>query len=400
MAAQALMDAILAAPDEDNPRLVYADWLEDQEDPRGEWIRIQVELARLEQMPEGVFLPAWSRLKLREEELWAQYYKEWLPEPLDPTLANAFVYRFRRGFAEECRVSAAMFLQHADQLFLEVPTIRRVSFLMVSESLFELMNSEHLRKLVTLDLSMRTDVTFLRDTDIPTIAMSSCLDQVQELYLIWNRIEAQGMSSLACSSLLSRLKVLNLAENRIGSEGLQWLSQSSQSSNLERLLLEHNHIGAEGLAALAESPHWTSLQQLKLSRNNSLGRKGIESLAGAKSLNHLVSLGLQECGLWPADIEMLAQAPFAPQLKVLQLSRNRLLDEGVLRLVKSKNFENLRVLDLIGNGITDEGAKQLADCKHFDNLVALRVDFNELSSEGTQILKDRFGDEVVVNSYG
>jgi uncharacterized protein (TIGR02996 family) len=46
--AQALLDDIIAAPDDDAPRLVYADWLLAREDPRGELITVQCELARLQ----------------------------------------------------------------------------------------------------------------------------------------------------------------------------------------------------------------------------------------------------------------------------------------------------------------------------------------------------------------
>lgn len=45
---RAFLDSIIAAPDDDAPRLVYADWLEDFGRPgRGEFIRVQVELARI-----------------------------------------------------------------------------------------------------------------------------------------------------------------------------------------------------------------------------------------------------------------------------------------------------------------------------------------------------------------
>jgi uncharacterized protein (TIGR02996 family) len=40
---QALLDEIYAAPDEDGPRLVYADWLLERGDPRGTFIALQLE---------------------------------------------------------------------------------------------------------------------------------------------------------------------------------------------------------------------------------------------------------------------------------------------------------------------------------------------------------------------
>jgi uncharacterized protein (TIGR02996 family) len=42
----ALLQAVIATPDDDLPRLVYADWLDERGDPRGEYIRLQVEITR------------------------------------------------------------------------------------------------------------------------------------------------------------------------------------------------------------------------------------------------------------------------------------------------------------------------------------------------------------------
>ena len=37
----AFLQAIRDAPDDDAPRLIYADWLDERGDPRGEFIRVQ-----------------------------------------------------------------------------------------------------------------------------------------------------------------------------------------------------------------------------------------------------------------------------------------------------------------------------------------------------------------------
>ena len=57
--ARAFLEAILAQPDDDTPRLVYADWLEEQGDSaRAEFIRVQIERARL---------PDWDARQVRLE---------------------------------------------------------------------------------------------------------------------------------------------------------------------------------------------------------------------------------------------------------------------------------------------------------------------------------------------
>src|SRR4051812_46175401 len=46
--AAGFLDDITAHPDDDNPRLIYSDWLEDQGDvARAEFIRVQIERTRL-----------------------------------------------------------------------------------------------------------------------------------------------------------------------------------------------------------------------------------------------------------------------------------------------------------------------------------------------------------------
>jgi uncharacterized protein (TIGR02996 family) len=43
---EAFLAAIAERPDDDLTRLVYADWLEERDDPRAEYVRLAVEAAR------------------------------------------------------------------------------------------------------------------------------------------------------------------------------------------------------------------------------------------------------------------------------------------------------------------------------------------------------------------
>jgi uncharacterized protein (TIGR02996 family) len=81
----ALLAAIRAAPDDDAPRLVYADWLDEHGQPeRAEFIRVQCELARRES-------PA---LREREAELLATHHDAFA----GPLAAPHLRFRFHRGF--------------------------------------------------------------------------------------------------------------------------------------------------------------------------------------------------------------------------------------------------------------------------------------------------------------
>ncbi len=101
---EAFLQAILEAPDDDTPRLIYADWLEEQDDPRGEFIRVQCQLARLAQDD-----PGRPTLEERERHLYAEVAPGWPGSPRDRAAAFAFCRRLMRGGA----IPAAHYLAHA-----------------------------------------------------------------------------------------------------------------------------------------------------------------------------------------------------------------------------------------------------------------------------------------------
>jgi uncharacterized protein (TIGR02996 family) len=79
-------------PEDDAPRLVYADWLDDRgEAARAEFIRTQVRLARL--APDD---PARPGLEQRERQLLTDHADAWLGPLASPRLH----WQFRRGFVE------------------------------------------------------------------------------------------------------------------------------------------------------------------------------------------------------------------------------------------------------------------------------------------------------------
>ena len=118
---EAFLQAILEAPDDDAPRLIYADWLEEQGDPRGAFIRVQCQLARMaEDDPrrpalevEETPLRARMRQDLRADKppAWAKI----------PTWARKACWQaesneqgrceFERGFLARLHTSATAFLK-------------------------------------------------------------------------------------------------------------------------------------------------------------------------------------------------------------------------------------------------------------------------------------------------
>src|SRR5262249_25046079 len=89
---KAFLQAVLDKPDDDAPRLIYADWLEEHGDgPRAEFIRLQCQLARRDE-----FDPDWRALNARAFSLLDAYSEWWQPEI--PRKVREDRLSFRRGF--------------------------------------------------------------------------------------------------------------------------------------------------------------------------------------------------------------------------------------------------------------------------------------------------------------
>src|SRR5207248_1002882 len=90
---KALLAAIWAEPHDDTPRLVYADWLDENgQSERAEFIRLQCELARLGEWDES---PRKAELEAREKQLRARHAMAW-KAGLPPSLRQRG--GFERGF--------------------------------------------------------------------------------------------------------------------------------------------------------------------------------------------------------------------------------------------------------------------------------------------------------------
>src|SRR5262245_26850393 len=140
--------ALQQDPDDDNLRLVYADFLEESGDAasaaRAEFVRVQVELAAL---------PPLSRLAAgltaRQDELLGEWERGWLGGWADVLDGWAF----RRGLVEAVKADASVFLEHAADWFAAWPTLTVARLTRAAGHLHELAASPWLAHLRGLDLS-------------------------------------------------------------------------------------------------------------------------------------------------------------------------------------------------------------------------------------------------------
>jgi len=258
--ADAFLQDILAHPDDDVPRLIFADWLEEQGDAasaaRAEFIRIQCRLATVHLWPS----PPWQEdLERRQQQLLEEYGDEWVR----PIRRLILAWEFHRGFIDEVTLFTGMFLAHDTRLFRSAPIqrlhlrynggINRLPF-----SVPALADSEHLRCLNSLTL----DNHHLETRDVRALVVSEQLPRLTSLSLAHNRIGDGGIRTLAASPLLSRLTHLNLCHNDFGPAGVRALARaltllaqySPEGFRLRRLNLSDNNLGTAGQRVIADSP--------------------------------------------------------------------------------------------------------------------------------------------------
>ena len=136
-----------ATPDDDLPRLVFADWCDENGEPeRAEFIRVQIEIAR---GAKGRKLAAFQE---REVELLDGYRAKWT-EDLQAFTDDFFddPLRFRRGFVEDISIDDELLFEHGDELFRRAPirTLRMGD----QDGFNDLHKCQHLLRITTLDVT-------------------------------------------------------------------------------------------------------------------------------------------------------------------------------------------------------------------------------------------------------
>jgi len=202
----AFLADILANPHEDALRLIYADWLEEQDDPasldRSAFIRVQFQLAGMTGTE-----PHFQDIRQRELRLLRSHERVWL----GPARAALKAWVFRRGFVEAVTFTAPRFLEHAGELLGREP-VCRVRFLGAAAHIGALADCPLLARPSALEFSYG----YLNDAAVQRLVSSSHLGGLRELILDHNFIRSPGAEALARTPQLGNLSLLDLRGNHIG----------------------------------------------------------------------------------------------------------------------------------------------------------------------------------------
>ncbi len=406
---EAFLQRIRAFPDDDAPRLILAEWLEEHAltphfpstpstpsaqpewtEARGRFIRIQIALARLQE-EENREDSGFSRLdrestqkelKDREKELHDLYKNDWEA----PFHGLATGLRFSRGFVEEANVTARNLVRYAHELFAASP-VRHIHLLDVGESLPDVFQCPYLSRLNALTVhASRKGEPLAR-----AIARSEHLAGLKTLHLSRNEFEDEGAVLLAASPVLANLEDLDLDDNRLGETAAQTIAASAHLGKVRRLELRMNHLGPAGAEAVAGSERLAGLQKLGLA-NNEIGSSRLNTLSRTLGFLRVPVLDLAANQLQAAGLNIILNRSFgkiepaAVGLRDLDLSYNDLGDQGMRVLAACPLLLNLQVLKLANCNIGNDGLRVLAESPNLRNLLKLELSNNPFSDTGCRFL--------------
>jgi uncharacterized protein (TIGR02996 family) len=407
------VSAILESLEDDTPRLIYADWLEERGDPRGEFIRLQCARAAL---------PEWDRraqVLLRQERvLLEQHGAAWRAEL--PRLAGITWDEFERGVVTSIHAASFETLyRHAKKIWQAAPVVR----VMVTgpSGKVRLDKRQALPRLRSLKVTPRG----LTGVPLAQLADAPLLSSLQTLDLANCGPGINTFADLFQSPHLANLSALVLANTPFGFPDLRALAYFHPFKGLTSLTLrgrfgspyeDDGNIGRAGVRILTQSPSFSKLAALDLG-GNAVNKQAVRDLVTSRNLSGLRVLALDDNVIEAADLEAFAEAHTLPRLTHLNLGYNQIGDRGLRALASSpltdlvrldlemcdltaasfqhlarsrplqELLENLRILNLNNNRLSNAGLKALAACR-LPHLHTLMLEGNGLEPEADKVLAE------------
>jgi uncharacterized protein (TIGR02996 family) len=315
----AFLQNIRQRPHDDAPRLIFADWLDQRGDPRGEFIRLQC-------LRSGFAIGDAHKLSLVEQEqaLLQQHRDRWVR----PLLQRGIAWEFRRGLLH-LRVNAATFLRTDWEELSQTETWEWV-------------------ELTAIRIPFQTDIDGIGTRYVPEEQANAAI----------RRAFCAEVQVLANSPSLARMEALDLRDNFLGDDGAAVLAASPHVSGLRYLDLGFNRIGSQGSASITLSPNLKGLTTLKLDDNH-IDDRAVEALIAVPHPGPLVTLHLRWNAVGPAGARALASSSALPRLATLHLGNNDIGDAGAEALAAAKHLPQLTELHLEHNGVGAAAAAAL-----------------------------------------
>ena len=376
-----LLAAIRAAPEDEPPRVIYADWLLSQQaqsdQDRGELIQLQCALAT------ALSSERRRAVRARERELLAAQPPPSFGEGVRLELV------WSRGFLERCHGDLADFARNAVDVFQLAPLLTILELdletLPNQSLLYRLSTIEQLGQIRELTVAPRAGTTVIGAIgDGLLVALVGSLASLRRLRMTALGVGERGVASLVSGRGCAQLATLDLTGNAIGSAAVQALAGSAQLQPAV-LRLASCELSRASVEALAKAPWLAELEELDLG-GNQLRDPGALALAQVP-FSRLRRLALASCGIGRDGARALLRSPHLARLRQLRLHENALGDAGALALARSR-MRSIEDLDLQACAIGDDGVIELAGSPNVRAARRWRLGKNPIGDAGARAIAE------------
>ncbi|MFO0849462.1 MAG: TIGR02996 domain-containing protein [Gemmataceae bacterium] len=257
----ALLAAVLADPDSDLPRLVFADHLDESGHPadaaRAQFIRLQIEAARLLESARDDAITLHRAARALEG-----HCRDEVDLVMPPEEYGAYMVMRRRGFAHQLWTGSNDLERLGSQLFAVAP-IRSVTLTSFLGSNDWLEHADYLGRVEELSIA---PVPLQRptypgngppqehDADYRPLVETAHLTCLQQLYLIQNRLDNNWLvwfaRAFTRTSFANSLRVLDLSGNYLTDAGASVLVAASGFDRLNQVVLAGTYFTPHGVGLL------------------------------------------------------------------------------------------------------------------------------------------------------
>jgi uncharacterized protein (TIGR02996 family) len=327
---RALLDAIVADPDDDTPRLVYADYLESHGEPRGEFIHAQCRIARMAPDEDAALIA-------RADELFREHAPSWLADLTALELPAR--YTLRRGFVDAMHGRFVAATARAEELVAASPLLTTFELTIDGQAERGALASPpgvaalaHARVLsikgrhrgrtrdgrgprarfhglaalpFTQLQSLRLGALQTSGNDLARFLAAPALVGLAHLSLRLG-MPVDEVCAVAASLELRALRTLDLAFNTIETRGLAAVVRSVAARHASSIVLDAGRLGSDAVDVLL-AEELPALRELSLA-HNAIG-DAVHRLAGWAGAPRLEQLDVNHTGLSPAALETLRRRP-------------------------------------------------------------------------------------------
>jgi uncharacterized protein (TIGR02996 family) len=367
------LSAIIAEPELNELRLVYADWLEDRGHPLSEMIRVQVKLAEFGPLylPEQIAVNSelYRRTTALYQELWAERqgifpnstgFTDDCPEwsfGIDRGVVHLYLYRLPPD--DPLPIPPQSWLDRFGWYILHVekrlPKDQRGgNFCFSVNSIAELLDSTIMDRCLGLELSS----TAIDSGIIQELMKSPRIAGILSLNLGHTALGISGARALSESPHLQDLLDLDLSETDLGDEGVSVLAASRAFPRLRFLKLWNVHAGPAGLTELAKASQVGEVSELHVG-TNAFDVNSAKAWASSVAFPNLKSLHLDGAQLEADVVRELAHGPLLANLNKLVLDHCNMDDAAACELATATGLDRLAKLVVSHNPFTDVGAEAI-----------------------------------------